>query len=95
MVKIIERQQHSPSPLEDKFESLLSMARELVPGEYRVVREVLAFGIDTRTKNEGIMVMPLLNRVIVYNKSYYDAALKLAQAYESKTTEEFTLDKNF
>lgn len=106
MVKIQEYTERQPSALElsaRKFDDLATITRELY-GEYgdrniTLIEPGVAIGVELRLSEcqvrRGILVIPDTNHLFVYNSIHYGLALRLAEKYEQKTKEEFTLEKVF
>lgn len=94
MVKILEKIVEE-DPREGKFKQLLELARETTPGDYVVRKSAHYFSIDMRSRNLGIMVYADMNRLDVYDSDHFDAAYHLAELYEQKTREEFTVQKRY
>lgn len=103
MVIIKDHTPREPSVLElnaRKFDNLAAITQELC-GDRKVayVDPKVGISIDLRMSEcqvrHGILVIPGINSLIVYNQLYYDLALRLAAKYEQRTKEEFTLEKTF
>ena len=103
MVKIkdcAQTQPHAQVSSYRRFTELADITKELCNGrEIVYVEPKVAISIDLRISEcqsvGGILIIPDLNSVIVYNRANYNLALRLAEGYEQKTKEEFTLEKKF
>ncbi len=104
MVKIVE-QKVKEKTLEVRIrEDLLALTKSMV-GKARVeTRNAIAdpdfnvpfyWAIDMAGKEGGILVIPQIKQVTVYDTGHYHEALGLAEAYEKQTREKWTLEKKY
>ena len=94
MVQILEKRLEE-SLIAKKYVQLLEIAKETLVGDYKEQRVLAVFGIDMDLEKQGMMVMPLMNRVVVYDAAHFDAAYQLARTFEERMKEGFTVQKEY
>ncbi len=104
MVRIIEKTLEERTQ-EERQKMLIDVAKKVFRlGEGRlgladpiIEYGILGFGVKCCYEHYiGLVsVCPLENKVTVADKRHFDQALKLAEAYEKATGEEFTLKKEY
>ena len=100
---VVIKQYTPPSasePRGKKFDDLVAITRELCEERnITYVEPKIALAVDLRVSEcqiiHGIFVIPDINHLLVYNPVEYNFALRLAEKYEQRTKEEFTLEKRF
>lgn len=90
MVKIIDESIEERAT-HDKHKNLVQVTHELIGRENFTDMPNMAIHIY----GEKVSVKVRTNEVTVYDSDRLDEALRLAEAYEKKTGEEFTLVKRF
>jgi|SRR3989344_2540534 len=102
MVKIEEKSLEQKAR-EERCQTLADLARETFrENPLYAVRENVPYSITILTNGErscdistAMSVNVLFNRVRVDNPKYFQDALRLAETYETKMGQEFTLRKNY
>lgn len=89
MVKIIERTTEEIA-LSEKYSRLEQVTREFVK------KKDIRLNPDSFTLHkDSILVIPEINRLIVYDLQQFDFAVDLANLYENICNEEFIIKKEY
>ncbi len=103
MVKIVEEKVKEKDLETRTREDLLALTKRLVGGtrvepssiadpDFRVP---FSWAIDMAGKEGGILIIPVIKSVTVYDSDHYRQAFTLAEAYEKQTGERWTLEKKY